>query len=240
MPVSAYLEARDGERPIGVYGLLDSRHNLQYVGYSRNMVLSIKVRAPLHSCRPVGHDTVLPLRHLCCACWSRRSRRAQSFLAPLCAPPHCVLQHKVFSVVAIDTSGQWHIALLVTYRMARYPSSSLRNSWQLTQCFVRRSGAVESAARISIVSRVVHGTSRHGPAERRCSLQGHLDRVGEERCAFVRAMVFANKAMANRSNLAREAQNWIDAEGTTPPGNGAHPTMLACVYSIFGGLLSRL
>ena len=51
--------------------------------------------------------------------------------------------------------------------------------------------------------------------------QGHLERVGEERCAFVRAMVFANRAMATRANLEREARNWIDAEGTTPPGNGA-------------------
>ena len=39
----------------------------------------------------------------------------------------------------------------------------------------------------------------------------------------MRAMVFANRAMANRSNLEREAANWINAEGTTPPGNGAPP-----------------
>ena len=37
----------------------------------------------------------------------------------------------------------------------------------------------------------------------------------------MRAMVFANRAMATRANLEREARNWIDAEGTTPPGNGA-------------------
>ena len=51
-------------------------------------------------------------------------------------------------------------------------------------------------------------------------LQGHLEGVGEERCAFVRAMVFANRAMATRSNLEREAQNWIREAGTTPSGNG--------------------
>lgn len=39
----------------------------------------------------------------------------------------------------------------------------------------------------------------------------------------MRAMVFANRAMANRSNLEREATNWINAEGTTLPGNGAPP-----------------
>ena len=56
--------------------------------------------------------------------------------------------------------------------------------------------------------------------------QGHLERVGEERCAHVRAMLFANRAMANRSNLEKEARNWIDAAGTTPPGNGALPGAL--------------
>ena len=45
LPVARYLQERDGERPVGVYGLLDSRHNLQYVGFSRNMVLSVKVRS---------------------------------------------------------------------------------------------------------------------------------------------------------------------------------------------------
>ena len=47
LPVGDYLEARDGERPVGVYALLDARHNTQYVGYSRNMVLAIKVRGGL-------------------------------------------------------------------------------------------------------------------------------------------------------------------------------------------------
>ena len=35
-------------------------------------------------------------------------------------------------------------------------------------------------------------------------------------------MVFANRTMATRANLEREARNWIDAEGTTPPGNGGY------------------
>lgn len=33
-----------GERPLGVYALYDDKHNLQYVGYSRNIVLAVKVR----------------------------------------------------------------------------------------------------------------------------------------------------------------------------------------------------
>lgn len=40
----AYLGTREGERPVGVYALYDARRNLQYVGYSRNVVLAIKVR----------------------------------------------------------------------------------------------------------------------------------------------------------------------------------------------------
>ena len=51
-------------------------------------------------------------------------------------------------------------------------------------------------------------------------VQAHKERVGEERCALVRAMVFANKSMASRGNLAEQARRWLDEAGTTPPGNG--------------------
>lgn len=51
-------------------------------------------------------------------------------------------------------------------------------------------------------------------------MQAHKERVGEERCALVRAMVFANKSMASRGNLAEQARRWLDEAGTTPPGNG--------------------
>ena len=71
--------------------------------------------------------------------------------------------------------------------------------------------------------------------------QGHLERVGEERCAFVRAMVFANRAMATRANLEREARNWINAEGTTPPGNGrVYVCLEVCLEVCFQRLLSSL
>lgn len=43
LAVPAYLDSRDGEKPLGVYAVYDERHALQYVGYSRNMVLAIKV-----------------------------------------------------------------------------------------------------------------------------------------------------------------------------------------------------
>jgi len=33
-------------------------------------------------------------------------------------------------------------------------------------------------------------------------------------------MVFANAAMASRTNLEREMFSWIDREGVIPPGNG--------------------
>ncbi|CAD7698767.1 unnamed protein product [Ostreobium quekettii] len=91
LPVSAYLETRDGEKPVGVYALYDVDRNLQYVGFSRNIVLAVKA---------------------------------------------------------------------------------------------------------------------------------HAGRVGEDRCAFIRPMVFMNRAMATRSNLEREARNWMDQAGTVPPGNG--------------------
>ena len=43
MEVQHYLASREGEKPLGVYACYDEKGNLQYVGYSRNMVLAIKV-----------------------------------------------------------------------------------------------------------------------------------------------------------------------------------------------------
>ncbi len=40
-----YLRTRNGEKPLGVYALYDEGRHLQYVGYSRNIVLAVKVRA---------------------------------------------------------------------------------------------------------------------------------------------------------------------------------------------------
>ncbi|GLI68534.1 hypothetical protein VaNZ11_012974 [Volvox africanus] len=42
MLVPAYLDSRDGEKPLGVYCVYDSDHIPQYIGYSRNMVLAVK------------------------------------------------------------------------------------------------------------------------------------------------------------------------------------------------------
>lgn len=53
------------------------------------------------------------------------------------------------------------------------------------------------------------------------SLKKHRAKLGPEICAFVRAMVFMNKAMTTREILEREALDWIEREGTFPPGNGA-------------------
>ncbi|KAK9833449.1 hypothetical protein WJX81_006415 [Elliptochloris bilobata] len=52
------------------------------------------------------------------------------------------------------------------------------------------------------------------------AIKAHRGRVGEERCALVRAMVFANKSMASRGHLVEQARRWLDKAGTTPPGNG--------------------
>ncbi len=45
--------------------------------------------------------------------------------------------------------------------------------------------------------------------------------MGATRCASVRVMVFANKAMASRAAMEAEANKWLAAAGVTPPGNGA-------------------
>ncbi|CAK0783212.1 hypothetical protein CVIRNUC_006411 [Coccomyxa viridis] len=91
VPVAQYLEAREGEKPLGVYALYDTSRNLQYVGYGRNIILAVK---------------------------------------------------------------------------------------------------------------------------------GQLGRVGEERCAFIRALVVVNQALMSRQHLEEQAGNWLREAGTTPPGNG--------------------
>ena len=92
VPLSDYLESRDGEKPLGVYAVYDGDHNIQYIGYARNIVLALKK---------------------------------------------------------------------------------------------------------------------------------HRNALGDDLCAFVRVMVFMNKAMTTRENLEREALDWMEHEGTIPPGNGA-------------------
>ena len=51
-------------------------------------------------------------------------------------------------------------------------------------------------------------------------VQGQLGRVGEERCAFIRALVVVNQALMSRQHLEEQAGNWLREAGTTPPGNG--------------------
>jgi hypothetical protein len=43
MPVEKFLDERDGEKPLGVYALYDNKNNIQYVSFSRNVVLSVRV-----------------------------------------------------------------------------------------------------------------------------------------------------------------------------------------------------
>eukprot|EP00879_Flechtneria_rotunda_P028247 GHRR01030339.1.p1 GENE.GHRR01030339.1~~GHRR01030339.1.p1 ORF type:complete len:211 (+),score=39.43 GHRR01030339.1:100-732(+) len=42
VPMSDYLRSRQGEKPLGVYAIYDQHQQLQYVGYSRNIVLAVK------------------------------------------------------------------------------------------------------------------------------------------------------------------------------------------------------
>lgn len=47
MPVEEYLASRHQDKPLGVYCVYNQEGALQYIGYARNMVLSIKVRVQL-------------------------------------------------------------------------------------------------------------------------------------------------------------------------------------------------
>lgn len=53
------------------------------------------------------------------------------------------------------------------------------------------------------------------------ALRSIRSRVEEDKCEFVRVMVFANRAMQSRAALEQEAQRWLAEAGTLPPGNAA-------------------
>jgi hypothetical protein len=91
MPVEDYLTDRDGEKPLGVYALYDSSRNAQYVGYSRNIVLAVRVGrrplpAPAGPCRPLP-GLLQPLPAPAGPCCSPCRSLLQPLPAPLAAPP---------------------------------------------------------------------------------------------------------------------------------------------------------
>eukprot|EP00976_Prorocentrum_cordatum_P032296 656603-Prorocentrum_minimum.AAC.2 len=43
--MGAYVEARDAEKPLGVYAVYDAEKKVQYVGYSRNVVVALKTHS---------------------------------------------------------------------------------------------------------------------------------------------------------------------------------------------------
>jgi len=47
-----------------------------------------------------------------------------------------------------------------------------------------------------------------------------VGRVGDERCAYIKALVVVNQALMSRQHLEEQAQNWLREAGTIPPGNG--------------------
>ena len=65
VPVAQYLEAREGEKPLGGYALYDASRNLQYVGYGRNIILAVKVGPSVTS-----HSTLLGGPLQLCTCIS--------------------------------------------------------------------------------------------------------------------------------------------------------------------------
>jgi hypothetical protein len=89
MPVSSYLDDRDSDKPLGVYALYDSDRNLQYVSYSRNIVLAVRVSRAAEHC---SDATML----LCCAitrcllCIMPRCTSCTGYIQMLAAPnPPC-------------------------------------------------------------------------------------------------------------------------------------------------------
>lgn len=55
------------------------------------------------------------------------------------------------------------------------------------------------------------------------SVKSVLSTVGvtnEEKCTYVRAMVFQNRAMQTRQAMESQQAAWIEENGTVPPGNG--------------------
>ena len=67
------------------------------------------------------------------------------------------------------------------------------------------------------------GASRDAAA----TVRGALARHGADRVASVRALLVANKAMVGRKALQEQADAWLAAAGTLPPGNGADASLFA-------------
>ena len=64
--VPQYLQDREGEKPLGVYALYNAQNAVQYVGYSRNMVLAVKVGLTMQ------HDQCLHAIQ----CWNMSNHRS--------------------------------------------------------------------------------------------------------------------------------------------------------------------
>lgn len=59
------------------------------------------------------------------------------------------------------------------------------------------------------------------------SVKSVLNTVGatsDEKCRYVRAMVFQNRAMQTRQAMESQQAAWIEENGTVPPGNGVEKT----------------
>lgn len=68
MAVPDYLRDREGEKALGVYALYNAHNDVQYIGYSRNMVLAVKVRVLLclSPCFPTAFCYACILLWCCC------------------------------------------------------------------------------------------------------------------------------------------------------------------------------
>lgn len=79
-PVDAYLEARDGFKPPGVFAIYDSSKTLQYVGFSRNIVLSVKTLKTRLGPDRVAHVRALVVANQAMQTRASLQKHAQSWL----------------------------------------------------------------------------------------------------------------------------------------------------------------
>ena len=67
------------------------------------------------------------------------------------------------------------------------------------------------------------------------SIKSIVDTLGaasDEKCKYVRAMVFQNKAMQTRQAMESQQSAWIEENGTLPPGNGVDKAEWSVGFSV--------
>jgi len=87
LPVNEYLETRDGEKPLGVFMIFDASETVQYISYSRNMVLSIKALLKRMGPQRVSFVKTMVFANKAMATRTNLEREVQSLVEECAAPP---------------------------------------------------------------------------------------------------------------------------------------------------------